>query len=100
MIKKYKDIIAKRISTHPEYDFGIKECWNEALLLVKDDPESVISFICDDATDEEVYWFSEILCDIYDLIQDERIIDAFRKRADKMSDEEMQRSVLQEIKHI
>lgn len=100
MINKYKEIIAKRISTHPEYDFGIKECWNEALLLVKDDPESVISFIGDDATDEEVYWFSEILCDIYDLIQDERIIDAFRKRADKMSDAEMQRSVLQEIKHI
>ncbi len=100
MVKKYKDIIAKRISTHPEYDYGIKECWSEALLLVKDDPESVISYINNDATDEEVYWLSELLCDIYDLIQDERIIDAFQRRAENMLDSEMKRSVLQEIEHI
>jgi len=100
MIEKIKSIIAKRIAIHPEYDFGIKECWKEALNVVKENPESVLLFINNDATDEEVYWFSEILCDMYDLLQDDRIINAFKERAERMDDAEMKRSVMQEIDHI
>lgn len=97
MTESLKSIIAKRISTHPEYDFGINECWREALQLVKENPESVVMFVNNDATDEEVYWLSEILCDIYDLLQNDSIIDAFRERANKMDDAEMKRSILREI---
>lgn len=100
MTNKLRSIIAKRISMHPEYDLGIEECWKEALKIVKDNLDAVVLFVNNDATDEEVYWFSEILCDIYDLLQDDSIIDAFQKRANKMDDVEMKRSILQEIDHI
>ena len=100
MTERLKNIIAKRISMHPEYDFGINECWREALQLVKENPESVVMFVNNDATDEEVYWLSEILCDIYDLVLNDSIIDAFRERANKMDDAEMKRSILREIDFI
>lgn len=100
MFEKLREIIAKRIATHPEYDYGITKCWEEAMELVKENPEEVLSFIINDATDEEVYWFSEKLCDIYDLGRDERFVQAFKNRANRITDAEMRRSILQEIDYI
>lgn len=98
MIKeKLKEIIARRISIDPEDDYGRKKCWEEALLLVKDNPEFTLRFITEEATDEEVFWFSERLCEMYDISQDERFIQAFQNRADQMTDAEMKQSILQEI---
>ncbi|MCR5147468.1 MAG: hypothetical protein K6C35_00735 [Eubacterium sp.] len=100
MTNDLRRIIAKRIAIHPEYDLGIKRCWKEALNFAKDNSEAVVLFVNNDATDEEVYWLSEILCDMYDLLKDDRIIDAFQERANKMDDTEMKRSILQEIDYI
>lgn len=98
--EKLKSIIANRISMNPEYDFGIEQCWNEALKLVKVYPEEVLKFVQSSASDTEVYWFSEILCDIYDLTEDERFIKAFGDRAANITDAEMKRSIIQEIGHV
>ncbi|MCQ2543254.1 MAG: hypothetical protein MJ126_03745 [Lachnospiraceae bacterium] len=100
MVEKLKEIIARRVSLHPEDDFGRIKCWEEALLLVKEDSEAVLDFINNVATDEEVYWFSERLCEMYDLTQDERYIDAFVSRAEHITDEEMKRSILQEVNYV
>ena len=70
------------------------------MFLVKENPEAVLIFIKDEASDEEVYWLSEKLCDIYDLTQDELFVRAFQDRADNMEDVEMKRSILQEVSHV
>ena len=95
-----KQIIARRIATHPEYDYGIQQCWDEAITLIKNNQDEAINFIKHEGSDEEVYWLSEILCDIYDVTFDERFVDAFKERGNNMSDAEMKRSVLQEVGHV
>lgn len=100
MINDFKTIIKKRIAIHPEYDYGIEQCWKEELLLVKENPDEALHFINEEATDIEVYWFSEVLCEIYDATLDSRFIKAFENRANHMNDAEMKRSILQEINHV
>ena len=40
---------------------------------------------------------NEILCDMWDATHDNRFIEAYRYRAEKMEDPEMKRSILHEI---
>ena len=68
--------------------------------LVKEKPEEVLAFIKQEATEEEVYWLSERLCEIFDITNDERFVEAFSSRANKIADEEMKRSILQEVGHV
>lgn len=99
-MERIKAIIAERIETEPEYDYGIEQCWKKMMQIVRQDKEKVLSFIESVASDEEVYWLSEILCDMYDMMNDDRLVKAFAERAFAMTDAEMKRSVLQEINHI
>lgn len=98
--QKLREIIHKRIDTDDEYDYGIKQCWDEALKLISENVDEAIDFVENEASDEEVYWLSEILCDVYDATKNEATVEAFKMRADKMSDAEMKRSTLQEIAHV
>ncbi len=100
MNESLKAIIAKRIALDLQDDFGRDKCWEEELKIVEEDPETALLFINQDGTDEEVYFLSEILCDIYDSTLDDRFIEAFRQRADKIDNNEMKRSILQEIEHV
>ena len=59
-----------------------------------------LHFINEEASDIEVYWFSEVLCEIYDATLDSRFIKAIENRANQMNDVEMKRSIIQEINHI
>ncbi len=95
-----RNLISKRKAINPEYDYGRDLCWKEEINYLINNINESINFISSEATDEEVYWLSEVLCDIYDKTQDIRFIQIFKERAEKMNNKEMQRSIIQEINHV
>ena len=56
--------ISKRASTDDEWDFGVKQCWDEEIAILSRNIEDTIAFLENDCTADEFSWLSEVFDDV------------------------------------
>ena len=71
--------ISKRASTDDEWDFGVKQCWDEEIAILSRNIEDTIAFLENDCTADEFSWLSEV--------QSRAFVDCLYKVAKKFPDE-------------
>ena len=64
--------ISKRASTDDEWDFGVKQCWDEEIAILSRNIEDTIAFLENDCTADEFSWLSEVFDDVAVFIRSQR----------------------------
>ena len=79
--------ISKRASTDDEWDFGVKQCWDEEIAILSRNIEDTIAFLENDCTADEFSWLSEVFDDVAEKTQSRAFVDCLYKVAKKFPDE-------------
>jgi len=79
--ERFKEIIQKEETLHPNDDYGAQECWKELTDLLAKNIDETIDFINNECTEREFFWLSEILDDVVIKTQSHEFIDCVQKVA-------------------
>ena len=79
--------ITKRVATDDEWDFGVKQCWDEEIAILSRNIEDTIAFLENDCTADEFSWLSEVFDDVAEKTQSRAFVDCLYKVAKKFPDE-------------
>ena len=79
--------ITKRVATDDEWDFGVKQCWDEEIAILSHNIEDTIAFLENDCTADEFSWLSEVFDDVAEKTQSRAFVDCLYKVAKKFPDE-------------
>lgn len=92
-VAELKAVVAERIRTDDEWDYGLEQCWNKEIEILSRDIAQTIDFIENECDDEIFYWISEVFDDVAEFTQSKEFVDAIKRRAEKVVDMEERRSV-------
>lgn len=79
--------ITKRASTDDEWDYGVKQCWEEEIEILSRNIDDTIAFLENDCTADEFSWLSEVFDDVAEKTQSRAFVDYLYKVAKKFPDE-------------
>ena len=92
-----REVIRHRIGLHPEDDFRTEECWKQEVDILMRDISETIEFIKREATDDELYWISEVFEDVLSLSKSNDLLTALRDRVLTINDPKTRDSVEMEL---
>ncbi len=79
--------ITKRAATDDEWDYGVKQCWEEEIEILSRNINDTIAFLENDCTADEFSWLSEVFDDVAEKTQSRAFVDCLYKVAKKFPDE-------------
>ena len=79
--------ISKRVATDDEWDYGVKQCWEEEIEILSRNIDDTIAFLENDCTADEFSWLSEVFDDVAEKTQSRAFVDCLYKVAKKFPDE-------------
>lgn len=79
--------ITKRVATDDEWDYGVKQCWEEEIKILSRNIDDTIAFLENDCTADEFSWLSEVFDDVAEKTQSRAFVDCLYKVAKKFPDE-------------
>ena len=79
--------ITKRAATDDEWDYGVKQCWEEEIEILSRNIDDTIAFLENDCTADEFSWLSEVFDDVAEKTQSRAFVDCLYKVAKKFPDE-------------
>ena len=79
--------ITKRATTDDEWDYGVKQCWEEEIEILSRNIDDTIAFLENDCTADEFSWLSEVFDDVAEKTQSRAFVDCLYKVAKKFPDE-------------
>ena len=94
--KSLQECIHFRMTANPEQYYD-ETLWNTEILMFCSQPEDSLSFITNVCTDEELWWLGEVYEDIIEKMQDVRILNALKERAEKVQDSKLKEDILSDI---
>ena len=80
-------VISKRVSTDDEWDYGVKQCWEEEIAILSRNIDDTINFLESDCTADEFSWLSEVFDDVAEKTQSRTFVNCLYKVAKKFPDE-------------
>lgn len=69
--------IVKRAATEDEWDYGVKQCWEEEIAILSRNIDDTIAFLESECTADEFAWLSEVIDDVAEKTQRRRLWIAF-----------------------
>ena len=93
------EVLSRRLKLHIEDYIGTEKCWEEEINLLTRDMAETIKFIENECDDETFYWISEVFEDIAAKTQNIEFVEAIKRRAEKMIDDEQRHSVETDIRY-
>lgn len=79
--------ITKRAATDDEWDYGVKQCWEEEIEILSRNIDDTIAFLENDCTADEFSWLSEVFDDVAEKTQSRAFVDCLYKVSKKFPDE-------------
>lgn len=93
---KFHEVIKERVGNPNAFYYAVP-WWEKEVQIFTDKIPMTIAFIESECSDEELYWFGEVLEDVVQLTQCRELWDAFVKRAESVKDEELKKSIMEDI---
>ena len=85
--EEIRSAIKKRSETDDEWDYGVKQCWEEEIEILSRNIDDTIAFLENDCTADEFSWLSEVFDDVAEKTQSRAFVDCLYKVAKKFPDE-------------
>ena len=98
-VEELKAVVAERIRTDDEWDYGIQKCWDKEIEILTRDMAQTINFIENECDDKTFYWISEVFDDVAEITQSKEFVAAIKRRAAKVVDAEERRSVEVDVRY-
>ena len=98
-VEELKAVVAERISTDDEWYYGIEQCWNKEIEILTRDISQTINFIENECDDDTFCWIGEVFDEVADRTQSKEFVDAIKRRAAKVVDDEERRSVEVDVRY-
>ncbi|MBR3746954.1 MAG: hypothetical protein IKP64_10725 [Selenomonadaceae bacterium] len=97
--EELKAVIAERIRTDDEWDYGLEQCWNKEIEILTRDISQTINFIENECDDDTFCWIGEVFDEVADRTQSKEFVDAIKRRATKVVDDKERRSVEVDVRY-
>ncbi|MDO4179006.1 MAG: hypothetical protein Q4D21_07440 [Phascolarctobacterium sp.] len=94
--KIFHEVIRERIENPNAFYYAVP-WWKKEIDVFSENLQVTIAFIETECSDEELYWFGEVLEDIVELTQSRELWKAFSKRANLVKNEEIKKSVMEDL---
>lgn len=94
---KISEVIARRLALDTEDYINIQKCWDEETKILSHDIFQTINFIENECDDYTFCWIGEVFEDVAEITNCKDFILAIKKRAEKIIDEKIRRSVETDI---
>ncbi|MEB8802161.1 hypothetical protein P4G82_09800 [Bacillus cereus] len=85
---KMEVILNERKKLNLNDDYGIQKSWNEIIEVLSENEGNTIRYL-ENCSKEELYWISEVLEDIVEIIQSKELINCLRRLDGKFPELEM-----------
>ena len=96
-VEKLRKLLFMRIHDDPD-DYYYVTVWEKEVAAVCEDLTAIISFVENECTDEELYWFGEVFEDIMEKTLRKKFLDCVRRRAEKVTDPEYKKALLDDLR--
>ena len=83
---KIREILARRMTLHPEDALGTEECWKDEIAIMSRDVEQTIDFLRNRCTGEEFAWLSEVFEEVQAATHSEELRECLYAVAEKYPD--------------
>lgn len=77
-IEEFRKVIREIEECHPEWDYGIEQCWKKEIALLTEDIPSTIEFLRNECTADEYTWISEVLDDIVEIAPSRELVQEYK----------------------
>lgn len=91
-----REILNYRMTENPD-NYFTDTLWEQEVGLVCADMEKTIRFIQIECTDEELWWFCEVLDDIVEKTRSDKILNCVRERAVSVKNKEWKAQIIEDI---
>ena len=78
MKERIKKVIEQRKKLNMNDDMGIQKCWEDITRILSESEENTIKYL-DNCEKDVLYWISEVLEDISEILQSQEFIKCLRR---------------------
>lgn len=93
--EKFHKVIKDRVE-NPNAFYYADPWWEKEIELFTENVQTTIAFLETECSDEELYWFGEVLEDVVQITQSRMLWKTFSKRAETVVDAEKKKSVIED----
>ena len=86
-VTEFRKTIQERAECHPEWTYGIDQCWEREIAFLTEDIPSTIEFLKNECTADEYSWISEVLDDIIEETSSKELLECYKALMTKFPDE-------------
>ena len=94
-----ENAIEQRVKLHSEDYFGTQKIWDKEIEILSRDMNQTIKFIENDCDDETFCWIGEVFEYVAARTQSREFVDAIKRRAEKVVDDQERQSVEVDIRY-